>query len=81
MPRGSCSAAYKDEPVLIGHGQTMSQPFIVALMTHLAAVKFDERFWKLARVQVTKPHYWRAWFERSVPLRLSRHWPKPLRRC
>jgi protein-L-isoaspartate(D-aspartate) O-methyltransferase len=42
IPGGSCSAAYKDEPVLIGHGQTMSQPFIVALMTHLAAVKFDD---------------------------------------
>ena len=39
---GSCSAAYEDEPVLIGHGQTISQPFIVALMTHLAAVKFDD---------------------------------------
>ncbi len=41
-PGSSCSAAYEDEPVLIGHGQTMSQPFIVALMTHLAAVKFDD---------------------------------------
>ena len=39
---GSCSVAYMDAPVLIGHGQTMSQPFIVALMTHLAALKFDD---------------------------------------
>ena len=30
-----------DGPVLIGQGQTISQPFIVALMTHLAAVKSD----------------------------------------
>jgi protein-L-isoaspartate(D-aspartate) O-methyltransferase len=42
IPGGSCSAAYEDEPVLIGHGQTISQPFMVALMTHLAAVKFDD---------------------------------------
>ena len=42
IPGGSCSAAYGDEPVLIGYGQTISQPFIVALMTHLAAVKFDD---------------------------------------
>ena len=35
-------SAYMDKPVLIGHGQTISQPFIVALMTHLAAVKFDD---------------------------------------
>src|SRR5262249_27861414 len=31
-----------DAPVLIGHGQTISQPYIVALMTHLAALKFDD---------------------------------------
>jgi protein-L-isoaspartate(D-aspartate) O-methyltransferase len=30
-----------DGPVRIDQGQTISQPFIVALMTHLAAVKFD----------------------------------------
>ena len=30
-----------DAPVLIGQGQTISQPFIVALMTHLAEVKAD----------------------------------------
>jgi protein-L-isoaspartate(D-aspartate) O-methyltransferase len=41
-PGGSCSVAYMDAPILIGHGQTMSQPFIVALMTHLAALKFDD---------------------------------------
>ncbi len=27
--------AYDDRPLSIGHGQTISQPFIVALMTHL----------------------------------------------
>ena len=27
-PGGSCSVAYMDAPILIGHGQTMSQPFI-----------------------------------------------------
>jgi len=41
IPGRSCSVAYRDGPVLIGQGQTISQPFIVALMTHLAAVKFD----------------------------------------
>jgi protein-L-isoaspartate(D-aspartate) O-methyltransferase len=38
----SCSVAYMDAPLLIGYGQTISQPFIVALMTHLAALKFDD---------------------------------------
>ena len=41
VPEHSCSVAYMDAPVPIGHSQTMSQPFIVALMTHLAALKFD----------------------------------------
>ena len=38
IPGSSCSAAYRDGPVSIGRGQTISQPFIVALMTDLAAV-------------------------------------------
>ncbi len=41
IPGRSCSVAYRDGPVRIDQGQTISQPFIVALMTHLAAVKFD----------------------------------------
>jgi protein-L-isoaspartate(D-aspartate) O-methyltransferase len=42
IPGRSCSVAYMDAPVPIGQGQTISQPYIVALMTHLAAVKFDD---------------------------------------
>src|SRR6202790_678766 len=33
IPERSCSIAYADRPIPIGHGQTISQPFIVA---HLA---------------------------------------------
>jgi protein-L-isoaspartate(D-aspartate) O-methyltransferase len=33
------SRAYDDSPLPIGHGQTISQPYIVALMTELARVK------------------------------------------
>ncbi len=42
IPGRSCSVAYMDGPVPIGQGQTISQPFIVALMTHLAEVKADD---------------------------------------
>jgi protein-L-isoaspartate(D-aspartate) O-methyltransferase len=42
VPSRSCSVAYMDAPVSIGEGQTISQPFIVALMPHLAALKFDD---------------------------------------
>ena len=41
IPGASCSVAYADGPVSIGRGQTISQPLIVALMTHFAEVKFD----------------------------------------
>jgi protein-L-isoaspartate(D-aspartate) O-methyltransferase len=41
IPERSCSIAYADRPVPIGLGQTISQPFIVALMTELAAVAPD----------------------------------------
>jgi protein-L-isoaspartate(D-aspartate) O-methyltransferase len=37
-----CSVAYADRPIAIGHGQTMSQPLIVALMTELAEVRPDD---------------------------------------
>jgi protein-L-isoaspartate(D-aspartate) O-methyltransferase len=37
VPERRRSLAYADRPVKIGYGQTISQPFIVALMTHLLA--------------------------------------------
>jgi protein-L-isoaspartate(D-aspartate) O-methyltransferase len=41
IPDGNCAISYVDRPVSIGHSSTISQPFIVALMTHLAEVKPD----------------------------------------
>ncbi len=35
VPRGFQGSAYDDTPLPIGHGQTISQPYIVALMTQL----------------------------------------------
>lgn len=37
------SVAYQDSPLPIGYGQTISQPFIVALMTQLLDVKEDHK--------------------------------------
>jgi protein-L-isoaspartate(D-aspartate) O-methyltransferase len=36
------SEAYENHPLPIGHGQTISQPYIVALMTDLAALDEDD---------------------------------------
>ncbi|MPZ36495.1 MAG: protein-L-isoaspartate(D-aspartate) O-methyltransferase [Rhizobiales bacterium] len=41
IPDGNCAVGYADRPVSIGHRSTISQPFIVALMTHLAEVAPD----------------------------------------
>jgi len=37
------SMAYKDNPLPIGHGQTISQPYIVALMTQLLHVNLKHK--------------------------------------
>lgn len=39
VPDSLIDQAYEDHPVSIGHGATISQPYIVALMTHLLDVK------------------------------------------
>ncbi|MBN2448056.1 MAG: protein-L-isoaspartate(D-aspartate) O-methyltransferase [Phycisphaerae bacterium] len=43
VPRSSRGRAYIDSPLPIGHGQTISQPYIVALMTELLDVDEGER--------------------------------------
>jgi protein-L-isoaspartate(D-aspartate) O-methyltransferase len=42
VPPEEESLAYDDRPVRIGYGQTISQPFIVALMTHLLEPEADD---------------------------------------
>ena len=39
VPSGSRALAYLNRPLSIGHGQTISQPFIVALMTDLLGLR------------------------------------------
>ena len=43
IPEHARHAAYEDHPVPIAHGQTISQPFIVAVMSELAGVKPGDR--------------------------------------
>src|SRR5688500_1055723 len=42
VPADLQSAAYANRPLPIGHGQTISQPYIVALMTDLLRVDRDD---------------------------------------
>ena len=43
VPRQLQQLAYTDQPLPIGHGQTISQPYIVALMTELAQIHEGDR--------------------------------------
>jgi len=43
VPEQAARHAYEDRPLSIGHGQTISQPYVVALMTELARVEPGDR--------------------------------------
>jgi len=43
VPKDLESSAYSDQPLPIGEGQTISQPYIVALMTELLELKGGEK--------------------------------------
>ena len=43
VPEGYVNSAYSDQPLPIGEGQTISQPYIVALMTELLELKGNEK--------------------------------------
>ncbi|HMN37729.1 MAG TPA: protein-L-isoaspartate(D-aspartate) O-methyltransferase [Hyphomicrobium sp.] len=43
VPPEQAAAAYKNRPLPIGYGQTISQPFIVALMTSLLELKASDK--------------------------------------
>ncbi len=43
VPEDERDLAYADTPLPIGHRQTISQPYIVALMTQLLDLQGDER--------------------------------------
>ncbi|HSF47935.1 MAG TPA: protein-L-isoaspartate(D-aspartate) O-methyltransferase [Burkholderiales bacterium] len=42
VPPGERERAYHNRPLPIAHGQTISQPYIVALMTHLMRIEPDD---------------------------------------
>jgi len=43
LPEGKRTIAYTDGPVPIGHGQTLSQPYMVALMSQCLALQGHEK--------------------------------------
>ena len=43
VPRGEIDVAYENRPLSIGHGQTISQPYIVAVMSELLDLRPADR--------------------------------------
>ena len=57
VPVESQDYAYNDHPLPIGFDQTISQPYIVALMTELALPKKVIRSWRSVLVQDIRQQY------------------------
>ena len=55
VPEEYCIDAYKDGPLPIGAAQTISQPYIVALMTELLCLAPRDRVLESVPVQAIKP--------------------------
>ena len=77
--------AYADCALGIDCGQTISQPYIVALMTQALELSGGEKVWKSAPAAVIRRPSWRSWSGRSslssvtpsfppAPLRYSGSW-------
>ena len=59
VPAESQRAAYEDHPLPIGHGQTISQPYIVAFMTEAPGAWWPAtRCWRSAPARATRPRCW-----------------------
>ncbi len=67
VPAPVASAAYEDMPLPIGFDKTISQPFMVALMTDLLDPQPHDRVLEVGTGLGYKPLSWRAWSPKSGP--------------
>ena len=75
VPDGLRGDAYEDRPLPIGYGQTISQPFIVALMTDLLRIAAGPRRPRgRAPARATRRRSSPSWCGRSTRSRSSRRW-------
>ena len=62
VPLESRVAAYGDAPVAIGYGQTISQPYMTALMAEVAGTgRRPRRCSRSARAADTRRRCWACW--------------------
>jgi Protein-L-isoaspartate(D-aspartate) O-methyltransferase (PCMT) len=76
VPPQVTSAAYHDMPLPIGFNKTISQPFMVALMTDLLAVSPSDRVLEVEPGSDTKPPSSPTWPHTSGAWRSSKSLPR-----
>ena len=82
VPAPLAAVAYHDTPLPIGFDKTISQPFIVAVMTDLLAPLPGRRCSRSAPASATRRRSWRSWRARSGASRWSRSSrSRPRRAC
>ena len=75
VPDASAGEAYGDFPLPIGHGQTISQPYVVTFMRRRSGLGAASMYWRWARGPAIRPRYWRRSGAGSTPSRSSGPWP------
>ena len=63
--------AYNDHPLPIGHKQTISQPYMVALMTEALMLTGSEKVLEIGTEADIRQRCWRNWPKRFTPLKES----------
>ena len=81
VPAALVPEAYVDTPLPIGHGQTISQPYMVALMTSLLESTCAAACSRSAPGPATRRRCWPSWPARSTRSSGSRRWRNARARC
>ena len=69
VPADGRPEAHQDHPISIGFGQTISQPYIVAVMTELLDPKTSHRVLEMVPGRDIRPRSCQAWWENCTALR------------
>ena len=75
---GPASNAYVDLPLEIGYGQTITEPYLVALHGEGSSNSNPPTAsWRLAPARVIRQRFSRSWFARYIPLKSSSRHARP----
>ncbi len=76
VPEPYQNEAYQDHPLPVGEGQTISQPYIVALMTSHLELNGEEKVLEIGTGSGTRRPYWRGWQRKCIRSNAFHNWRK-----